>query len=164
VARAFGDASLKIPPNPVLLCDPEITKCVIQPEDQFVLIACDGLFDVMTSDEAAEYVFDHLVNDEPEIVVQKLVNHAVGELKSFDNVSALLAMINPLRTIHETQLPEDHRINLIPTVDPNMSIDELLPAPKARQADRENGDANENDNGGGGEEEEEELIVTRSRS
>lgn len=137
VARAFGDAALKLPPNPVLLCDPEITKCVIEPADQFVLVACDGLFDVMSSDQASSYIVKHLADQDPGVVVQQLVNHAVGELKSFDNVSAMLAMVSPLRTIHESQLPQEHRTNLIPTIDPNLPLEEIIRPPKVQQSKEE---------------------------
>lgn len=113
VSRAFGDAALKTPPNPVLLCDPEITACVLQPEDQFVLIACDGLFDVMTSAEAIGYIFDRMLNEEPDAIAQNLVNRAIEELRSMDNVSAMIAMINPMRTIHESRLPPEHRNSLV---------------------------------------------------
>lgn len=132
VSRAFGDAALKTPGQPVLLCDPEITACVLQPDDQFVLIACDGLFDVMSSNEATAYIFDRLLSEDPESIVQNLVHRAVDELKSMDNVSAMLALINPLRTIHESRLPPEHRINLIPTLAPGEIIDDTTPLQRQR--------------------------------
>lgn len=149
VARAFGDAALKLPPNPVLLCDPEITKCVIEPADQFVLIACDGLFDVMSSDQACSYIVNHLAHGSPDIVAQQLVNHAVGVLKSFDNVSVLLAMISPLRTIHESRLPKEHRASLIPTLDSTLPIEELFPQSTVQQSDQEPESSLPSDNSAG---------------
>lgn len=53
VARAIGDASEK----PYISAIPEIREIVVDREqDQFVIIATDGLWDVMTSEEAVEYV------------------------------------------------------------------------------------------------------------
>lgn len=60
-----GDgSSLPIPsdgsgPNwdqPLLIAEPEIQKLSIQDNDQFLLLACDGLFDVFTPEEVVTFV------------------------------------------------------------------------------------------------------------
>jgi serine/threonine protein phosphatase PrpC len=44
-----GDKSLKKGPSPVLTAEPEIVTFRFQAEDEFLLLASDGLWDVMTS-------------------------------------------------------------------------------------------------------------------
>lgn len=53
VSRAVGDKSEK----PYISAVPELRAIKVQPEnDQFIIVATDGLWDVMTSEEAVRYV------------------------------------------------------------------------------------------------------------
>ena len=76
VSRAFGDAELKRPvhelvrpnePAPaeagprMVLAEPEVTHRAA--EGDFALIACDGLYDVFSSDEAVDVVRKGLVEN-----------------------------------------------------------------------------------------------------
>lgn len=69
VSRALGDSQLKIPGKRVLIPDPEVTS--FRPNavettsggleiDEFVIIATDGLWDVMTSQAAVDFVRDQM--------------------------------------------------------------------------------------------------------
>lgn len=40
----------------LVVARPEMLSCRITPEDEFVLLACDGLFDVFSTDEVCGYV------------------------------------------------------------------------------------------------------------
>ena len=59
VSRALGDAEFKRPLALVTAC-PELTETRLQPSDEFLLVACDGLWDVMASAEACQFVRDRL--------------------------------------------------------------------------------------------------------
>lgn len=52
VSRAIGDVNLK----PYVTCDPEITNHVLTPEDQFLILASDGLWDVMSNEEVGSFI------------------------------------------------------------------------------------------------------------
>jgi len=123
VSRALGDADFKKPPNPFVSSCPEITETRLQPGDEFLLIACDGLWDVMTSEEAGLFVRERLAaaassakgkggsvkaveglgqgrgGDEAllESVAAELVKCAIEERRSTDNVSVVLARVVPSR-------------------------------------------------------------------
>lgn len=57
VSRALGDAILKLDSyESVLICDPEITGFFISQRDDFIVIASDGLWDVMSSQEVGAKV------------------------------------------------------------------------------------------------------------
>ncbi|CEG36263.1 probable protein partial [Plasmopara halstedii] len=46
VARAFGDAEL----SQLVIADPEVTVYELYREDEFIVMASDGLWDVLTND------------------------------------------------------------------------------------------------------------------
>lgn len=56
VSRAIGDINLK----PYVTCDPEIIHHSITPDDQYVILASDGLWDVMSNEEVGTLITRHL--------------------------------------------------------------------------------------------------------
>merc|ERR1711991_558664 len=61
VARAFGDATLKTANAPkAVTVEPEITSFRPLPEDEFIIMATDGLWDVMSSQVAVDFVIQKL--------------------------------------------------------------------------------------------------------
>ena len=55
VARALGDRHFKTNGSASsLTCEPDIGICQLQEGDEFFLLACDGLFDVCTSQQAVD--------------------------------------------------------------------------------------------------------------
>ncbi|CAM9212920.1 unnamed protein product, partial [Heterosigma akashiwo] len=71
VSRAFGDSEFKrglftntdkdTSNNGVLItCEPEILEYDLTPEDHFILLACDGLFDVFENEEAVALVLQEM--------------------------------------------------------------------------------------------------------
>jgi serine/threonine protein phosphatase PrpC len=95
VSRAFGDKEYKSGPHQLVLATPEIRVERLTSEDEFLLLACDGLFDVFTNQEACDYVRRELQamngnEQDPQTVVDKLVDDAIKERHSRDNVTAIL--------------------------------------------------------------------------
>ena len=63
MSRAFGDFDFKkrddlAPQHQKVSCHPDIHVVERAPEDDVLILACDGLWDVMTSEEAVEMVRD----------------------------------------------------------------------------------------------------------
>ncbi|EGZ28102.1 hypothetical protein PHYSODRAFT_463946, partial [Phytophthora sojae] len=48
--RAFGDRSLKTP-TALVSCDPEVTRFQVQEDDLFLVMACDGVWDVLSNQD-----------------------------------------------------------------------------------------------------------------
>eukprot|EP01033_Poteriospumella_lacustris_P007324 gene7324-5271_t len=120
VSRAFGDvdfkkgiqsiieqegdgSSLPIPsdgsgPNwdqPLLIAEPEIQKLSIQDNDQFLLLACDGLFDVFTPEEVVTFVRTNMEkHGDTQRCCQQLTYDAIRKRNSRDNVSVILIILN----------------------------------------------------------------------
>ncbi|PHJ25519.1 protein phosphatase 2c domain-containing protein [Cystoisospora suis] len=80
---------------PLVTASPEIRKEALTEDDEFLLLACDGLFDVFTSQEAVTFIRERLATmpeaeQDPQIVVNELIREAIEERKSRDNVTAIL--------------------------------------------------------------------------
>ena len=61
LSRAIGDLEYKQSKNlpakdQIVTAYPEIRECVIEPGDEFMVIACDGIWDVLTSQQCVDYV------------------------------------------------------------------------------------------------------------
>ncbi|EGS20824.1 phosphatase 2C-like protein [Thermochaetoides thermophila DSM 1495] len=83
VTRALGDSYMK----ELVTGHPYTTETVIQPElDEFLIIACDGLWDVCSDQEAVELV-RHI--EDPVAAAKLLVDHALARF-STDNLSCMI--------------------------------------------------------------------------
>lgn len=61
LSRAIGDLEYKkrqdLPPDQQIICStPDVLIKEIVPEDEFLILACDGIWDVMTNQEAVDFV------------------------------------------------------------------------------------------------------------
>jgi serine/threonine protein phosphatase PrpC len=98
VSRAFGDEEYKISSEggkPLVISEPEIRREQLTPQDEFLLMACDGLFDVFSSQEAVNFVRSRLAamppnEQDPQRAIAEIVSEAINERRSRDNVTALL--------------------------------------------------------------------------
>ncbi|ORY68494.1 protein phosphatase 2C [Pseudomassariella vexata] len=83
VTRALGDTYMK----DLVTGHPYTTETVIQPDmDEFMIIACDGLWDVCSDQEAVDLVRE--VQD-PASAAKQLVDHALARF-STDNLSCMI--------------------------------------------------------------------------
>ncbi|KAF2203277.1 protein phosphatase 2C isoform beta [Delitschia confertaspora ATCC 74209] len=83
VTRALGDAYMK----DLVTGHPYTTETVIQPDqDEFLILACDGLWDVCSDQEAVDLVRN--IQD-PQAASKQLVDHALARF-STDNLSCMI--------------------------------------------------------------------------
>ena len=84
VSRAIGDVALQ----PYVTCEPEITAHTINPEeDLFLVLASDGVWDVMSNHDVGVTVMQAALTKRWEDVARELCHHAKA-LGSQDNVTA----------------------------------------------------------------------------
>ncbi|MCJ1411270.1 Protein phosphatase 2C 1 [Ptychographa xylographoides] len=96
VTRALGDAYMK----DLVTGHPYTTETVIQPDvDEFLILACDGLWDVCTDQEAVDLIRHTL---DPQIASKQLVDHALARF-STDNLSCMVVQFDnkALRSLAE---------------------------------------------------------------
>ncbi|KAJ1448127.1 phosphatase 2C-like domain-containing protein [Pelagophyceae sp. CCMP2097] len=103
VSRAFGDVELKRsvsdmahcdeaangrarpsswPPSAaratLVVADPEVTFARLHKDDEFAILACDGLFDVFSDDDAADFVRRELdEHGDPQLAAERLSTAAI---------------------------------------------------------------------------------------
>ncbi|KAK5118994.1 hypothetical protein LTR62_000205 [Meristemomyces frigidus] len=83
VTRALGDAYMK----DLVTGHPYTTETVIQPDiDEFLILACDGLWDVCTDQEAVDLIRQ---SQDPQHASKQLVEHALARF-STDNLSCMV--------------------------------------------------------------------------
>ncbi|RYE99585.1 MAG: protein serine/threonine phosphatase 2C family protein, partial [Methanobacteriota archaeon] len=96
VTRALGDLSLKrgADGKELVTGEPEIFETDLVAQDEFLLVACDGIYDVMSSQEAVDFVRSQLATGaDPHAAAAALVKQAY-DLGSADNLSAIVTLIN----------------------------------------------------------------------
>lgn len=103
VSRALGDFTYKktssgngklmgaIAQDSIVISEPEISDFEVTEEDEFLIVACDGLWDVMTSETAVGFVLEGLKAGQAiQQIADSLVHTAIHDLDSTDNVSAII--------------------------------------------------------------------------
>jgi serine/threonine protein phosphatase PrpC len=86
-----GQADMESP----LIAVPEVLHEVLNPAtDEFVVLACDGVWDVMTGQQVVNFVRRRLLetSGDPEQVAEDLCLKAL-QLNSIDNVTALVVRL-----------------------------------------------------------------------
>lgn len=92
VARALGDWHMKGPKGSIspLSAEPELQEIVLSEEDEFLIMGCDGLWDVMSSQCAVTIVRKELMqHNNPERCSNELVQEALKR-DSRDNLTVVV--------------------------------------------------------------------------
>ena len=109
VSRAFGDADFKMGSDmldefeisaSLVVANPEFMIVDLCKEDDFVILACDGLWDVMDNDEAVQWVQKQIELQESEHayanldqIAKSMTKVSIEELNSRDNVSIMIVKV-----------------------------------------------------------------------
>lgn len=94
VSRALGDKGL----NPFVIPDPEITQRKLISADEFLILACDGVWDVMSNQTAVDTIKESLKKNKNDckIAAQNLRDLAF-ESGSTDNISVIVINLNKFK-------------------------------------------------------------------
>lgn len=97
VARALGDWHMKGPKGSAcpLSGEPELTETVLTEEDEFLIMGCDGLWDVMSSQCAVTMARKELgAHNDPERCSRGLVREALKR-NTCDNLTVIVVCFSP---------------------------------------------------------------------
>lgn len=92
VTRALGDWDMKMPDcsTSPLIAEPEFQQATLSEDDEFLIMGCDGIWDVMTSQHAVSVVRRGLrQHDDPERCARELVMEA-KRLETADNLTVIV--------------------------------------------------------------------------
>ncbi len=87
VSRTIGDISMKS--TALIIADPEMFSLVLTPLDSFLVLACDGVWDVMNNQQVVDCVKKHVHMGDPEEAARQLAKEAYRR-GSTDNISAIV--------------------------------------------------------------------------
>eukprot|EP00128_Syssomonas_multiformis_P002156 Colp12_sorted_trinity150504_noHs@34718 len=91
VARAIGDRHLKS----LVIGRPDVAHFELEGDEQYMVLACDGLWDVMSSQDVVQFVAGYMMRSGTgQGVSQALVQHALS-LGSCDNISVVVVFLKP---------------------------------------------------------------------
>uniref|UniRef100_A0A182MJZ9 protein-serine/threonine phosphatase n=1 Tax=Anopheles culicifacies TaxID=139723 RepID=A0A182MJZ9_9DIPT len=107
LSRAIGDHGYKmnksLPPEEQMISAlPDIEKITIGPEDDFMVLACDGIWNFLTSEQVVEFVQERI--NKPGMKLSKiceelfdhcLAPHTRGDGTGCDNMTAIIVQFKP---------------------------------------------------------------------
>ncbi|XP_054824306.1 protein kinase and PP2C-like domain-containing protein isoform X2 [Prosopis cineraria] len=91
VTRSMGDDDLK----PAVTAEPEISETTLSADDEYLVMASDGLWDVMSNKEVINMIKDTV--KEPGMCSKRLATEAV-ERGSKDNITVIVVFLRPVST------------------------------------------------------------------
>ncbi|KAJ1271760.1 hypothetical protein BS78_06G150400 [Paspalum vaginatum] len=140
ISRSIGDLRYKnntqlSPMQQAVTAFPEVRSENITHDDQFLIIACDGIWDVMSSQEAVDFVrLYSSSNVELEFICEALLGHCVSRARGTDNMTVILVRFKTpgagqVRASHMQLPPPPPPPNILPAGGPGAGV---LP-PSTRQ-------------------------------
>ncbi|KAM0027439.1 putative protein-serine/threonine phosphatase, protein kinase TKL-Pl-3 family [Helianthus debilis subsp. tardiflorus] len=91
VTRSIGDDDLK----PWVTAEPEVTETVLSDDDEYLVMASDGLWDVVSNLEVVNIIKDTV--KEPRMCSKRLATEA-AERGSNDNITVIVVFLRPVST------------------------------------------------------------------
>ena len=94
VSRSFGDHSLK----QFVVSTPFVNSMALTEEDDFLILACDGVWDVMSDQEVVDFVKVYAENqngsteEKFDVIARALVDEALKR-GSTDNITAIVVKL-----------------------------------------------------------------------
>jgi len=106
LTRAIGDMEFKyqpdLPPDKqIVTCCPDIRQVDLAPEDEFLVLACDGIWDVMTSQEVVDFVSQRLPSAKSlSPLCGEILDHCLSpstrQQEGCDNMSIIIVQLKKL--------------------------------------------------------------------
>ena len=96
VSRALGDFDCKGPFGGGVVAEPEVVELELSEADQFLIMASDGVWDVMSDSDAVALVRDTV--KDPQLCAKRLVTEALSR-GSRDNATALVVFFRPVASL-----------------------------------------------------------------
>ncbi|KAI3469235.1 hypothetical protein Pfo_025898 [Paulownia fortunei] len=100
VTRALGDWYMKLPFGSAspLTAEPEVLRTLLTEDDEFLIIGCDGIWDVMSNWEAVGLVRRQLRHhSDPQLCARELINQALRR-DTCDNLTAIVVCFSSPET------------------------------------------------------------------
>jgi len=98
VSRSLGDSDFKTPMNRAqgdwVSAVPFIRNTQLTPQNPFLIIACDGLWDKMTYQEAVDFIFQRKQEGRTPTEAAQLITQEALNKGSLDNITTVIVYLN----------------------------------------------------------------------
>jgi len=115
VSRSLGDKDFKFEIENLIISTPDITHQKLRmAEDKFIVLACDGLFDVFSNEQCTKWIKENAQNKDTnslQKITEKLCNDAIYVRKSKDNVSVMILCIAYTENDSDEDVDEEQKIS-----------------------------------------------------
>lgn len=105
LSRSIGDLSYKenrglSPEEQIITANPDVRSCTLTAEDDFIVLACDGIWDILTSQQCVEFVYERLGRMSLGKICEEMCDRclaesvAANEGKGCDNMTVIIVTWN----------------------------------------------------------------------
>lgn len=135
VSRAFGDWAWNAHEKcKGIMCLPEVHEAEVGDDTEFLLLACDGIFEKMTTKEAGQIVRRSLrVAGDAKSAAETLIKHA-SKRNGTDNLSALVVLFKPPPKDEQRTAPRLFKRAVLAELAPDVPADAEAPPAAPRNA------------------------------
>lgn len=107
LSRSLGDLEYKNTPNfpaeqQAVTAFPDVTRKELTPEDHFLVLCCDGIWDILTSQSCVDFISERLPNEPIQQIAEELCDRCLAkstgeyEGKGCDNMTVVLVAFEPI--------------------------------------------------------------------
>lgn len=84
LSRSIGDLKYKqipglTPAEQMITADPDIVQVTLDPQDEFIILGCDGIWDCLSNDQAVKYVRDRIDTKSPIEIGIEMLDEIISE-------------------------------------------------------------------------------------
>lgn len=106
LSRSLGDLEYKgvssLPPErQAVTAMPDVKSIVLTPEDDFLVMCCDGIWDILSSQECVDFIYERLRQKDLKTIAEEVCNRCLApstteyEGRGCDNMTVVLVAFSP---------------------------------------------------------------------
>ena len=101
LSRSLGDLTYKNVPNlppdqQILISLPDVRRVELTPEDNFIVLCCDGIWDILTSQQCVDFIYERLSTKPLKTIAEEICDRCLAsspiqpEGRGCDNMTVVL--------------------------------------------------------------------------
>jgi serine/threonine protein phosphatase PrpC len=84
LSRSIGDLKYKQvpgipPPDQMITAEPDVMQIALQPDDEFIILGCDGIWDCLSNEKAVEYVRNRIDEKSPAAIGKEMLDEIISD-------------------------------------------------------------------------------------